>query len=152
MSIDFYAILAHDTWPTTIAVEKCLANQHFPVLIKRFPVFAPAKVVTNGALVTVDGKDAYLEGELYPASLAPADVADINERIGNAGGTFRIAPNDIVISMRTRTPAEARAATYTIASLIICFDAYGFEPQGNTHGRGHFAKSLVAGAETLKGL
>lgn len=152
MSVDFYAILAHDTWPTATALKQCAASKHFPVSIKRFPVPAPAKIVKDGALLAVDGKDAYLEGELYPGSLAPKDVADINKRIGSAGGTFHIARNDVVVSMRTRTPVEMRAASYVIASLITCFNGYGFEPQGNTHGRGDFAKSLVSGAEALKGL
>ena len=54
--------------------------------------------------------------------------------------------------VRVRSPVEIRAASYVISALIVCFDGFGFEPQGNTHGRAEFVESLISGAESLKGL
>ena len=45
-----------------------------------------------------------------------------------------------------------RAASYVIASLIVCFHGYGVDPQGNGRGRDDFAKTLVDAASALKGL
>jgi hypothetical protein len=55
------------------------------------------------------------------------------------------------MSIRVQSPNEVRAASYVISALIVCFDGFGFEPQGNTSGRADFARSLLAGAEALKG-
>ena len=101
-------------------------------------------------MVSVDGRDAYLEGELSPASLSGEEVRAINERIGASVGAFRINDRNALMSFRVRSPDEMRAASYVIAGLVVCFGGYGFEPQGNTHGSADFAKSLIEGAALLK--
>lgn len=35
---------------------------------------------------------------------------------------------------------------------VICFDGFGFEPQGNSSGRSDFAGNLLAAAEALQSL
>lgn len=100
----------------------------------------------------IDGKEAYLEGELAPASAMPTDVKNINERLSASNPTETIKADDVIMSVRVRSPTEMRAASYVISALIVCFDGFGFEPQGNTHGRADFARSLILGADALKGL
>jgi hypothetical protein len=153
VSVDFYVALPAGEWPTTAAVERCLHAQQYPIQIKRFPKYDPSAITTDGILITIDeAADAYLEGEVFSESSAAEDVAGINDAIASTGGPFRISDADVIISMRTRSPGEMRAASYLISSFIICFNGYGFEPQGNTHGRAEFVQTLVAGAEALKGL
>ena len=152
MSVDFYVAIPAAEWPTAAAVQHCMAERSYPVQLKRFPTFDPQRVVTDGAFVTVDGgTEAYLEGEIISSRLAAADVKMINDRIKASSGRFRIKDGDAVMSIRVRSPAEMRAASYVISGLIVCFSGYAFEPQGNTHGRDDFATTLIAGAEALKG-
>ena len=153
MSVDLYVAVPAAQWPAPAAVEQCLAEKGYPVTLKRFPTLDAHKVVTEGALVTVDGNaEAYLEGERYPASLARDDVKIINDRLAASTDHFRITDDYAVMSVRARSPAEMRAASYVVSSLIICFGGYGFEPQGDAHGRDDFAKSLLSGAAALKGM
>lgn len=153
MSVDFYAAVPAAEWPTLAAVQQCVAQHQYPIQLKRFPAFNAHHVVSDGALATVDGKqDTYLEGELFSIGNSAGDVQTINDRIAASSDPFRIAKGDVVMSIRTRSPAEMRAASYLISSLIVCFHGYGFEPQGDTHGRDDFAKSLISGADALKGL
>ncbi len=152
MSVDFYVALPAASWPTAAAVRQCMADHAFPVQLKRFPALNGGKVVTDGALATVGGKDAYLEGELAVASAMPADVKVINDRLRASASNELIKSDDAMMSIRVRSPAEMRAASYVISVLIVCFNGFGFEPQGNTSGRADFAQSLIAGAEALKGL
>lgn len=152
MSVDLYVALPAAHWPTAAALQQCMADHAYPVQIKRFPIFNDQRIVTDGVLATIDGQDAYLEGELASASAMPGDVKSINDRLGAASAAESIKMSDQLMSVRTRSPAEMRAASYVISALIVCFDGFGFEPQGNSHGRDTFAQSLVSGAETLKGL
>ena len=107
-------------------------------------------VVTDGVAVTADGKHAYLEGQLSPASLSGEDVRSINQRIAASAGSFRITDGHALASFRLRSPDEMRAASYVIASLVVCFGGYAFEPQGDTHGGAEFARSLVEGVSLLE--
>jgi hypothetical protein len=153
MSVDFYVAMPGPDWPTASAVQQCMVERAYPVALKRFPALDAQGVVTDGASVILDGNtEVYLESSLFPAKLAGDDMKDINERIAASSGGFRIKPDDAVMSFHTRSPAEARAAIYVISGLIVCFQAYGFEPQGNEHGRDDFAKSLIDGAAALKGV
>ena len=130
-----------------------MTERAYPIQVRRFPLFNPKQAVTDGILVTIDeGAEAYLEGELFSTASGREDVDAINERLAATSGQFRISAGDAVMSIRVRSPAEMRAASYVIAGLIVCFHAYGFEPQGNSHGRDDFAKTLMDGASTLKGL
>jgi hypothetical protein len=130
-----------------------MTERAYPVQIKRFPSFSPKQVVTDGALVNVDGAtEAYLEGRVFSSISGSDDVEMINKQLAATSGSFRISPNDAVISIHLRSPAEMRAASYVISGLIVCFQGYGFEPQGNAHGREDFAKTLIDGASALKGL
>ena len=148
-----YVAVPAAEWPSAAAVQQCLDAQRYPLKLSRFPRFDPKQVVTDGAFGTVDGKtDAYLEGRVSPALLAKDEVDDINGRIAAAGSAFRISTGAALMSIRTRSPAEMRAASYLVSSLIVCFHGYGFEPQGNEHGGGDFAKSLISSVDALKGL
>jgi hypothetical protein len=151
MSVDFYVALPADNWPSAVQVQQCAAARGYPIEVQSFPSPDRSKVTTEGAQILLDGTLAYLEGEVFSMALAPEDVATINERLA-VKGSPQISAGEAVISFRTRSPAETRAASYLIASLVICFDGFGFEPQGNTSGRGDFATSLVTGAEALKDL
>ncbi|MFA5966010.1 MAG: hypothetical protein WC804_18490 [Sphingomonas sp.] len=151
MSTDFYVAVPAANWPTAAAVQQCMVDHAYPLQIKRFPALVEGHVATGGALAEVDGKDAYLEGELAPASAMPADVKSMNDRLSASTPLENIKPNDLIMSVRVRSPTEMRAASYIISALIVCFDGFGFEPQGNTHGRADFARSLISGAEALKG-
>ncbi|MBX9859775.1 MAG: hypothetical protein K2Y20_09330 [Sphingomonas sp.] len=153
MSVDFYVAVPAANWPTAEAVQRCMTERAYPVDVKRFPSFDARQAVTDGALVTVDGNtEAYLEGALFSSVSGREDVELVNQRLANASAQFRVSPTDAVISMHVRSPAEMRAASYVIAGLIVCFHGYGFEPQGNGHGRDDFAKTLIDGASALKGL
>ncbi len=152
MSTDFYVAVPAGHWPTAATVQQCMADHAYPVQVKRFPAFKEAKVVTDGALAMIDGKEAYLEGELAPASAIPTDVKSMNDRLSASSPLETIKADDVIMSVRVRSPMEMRAASYVISALIVCFDGFGFEPQGNTHGRADFARSLILGADALKGL
>ncbi len=153
MSVDFYVAVPAANWPTAELVQRCMTERAYPVQVKHFPSFSPNQVVTDGILVTADGgTEAYLEGELFSAVSGRADVDSINTRLATTSDRFRISSGDAVMSIRVRSPAEMRAASYVIAGLIVCFHGYGFEPQGNGHGRDDFAKTLIDGASALKGL
>lgn len=151
MSIDFYLAMPAANWPTTEAVQQCVAAQAYPVQIKRFPSLNSRHIVTDGVLAMIDGKEAYLEGDLAVASAIPTDVNGLNDTLSASASPERIKRDDVLMSIRVRTPNEMRAASYVVSALIVCFDGFGFEPQGNTSGRADFARSLIAGAETLKG-
>lgn len=151
MSVDFYVSLPAANWPTSAAVQQCMAERAWPVQLRRFPVLDRGQVVTDGALAAIDGQDAYLEGYLAPAAAVSDEVKDINARLRASAARDSIGPGDAVLSIRARSVADARAASYVISALIVCFDGFGFEPQGNSHGRADFARSLIAGAEALKG-
>jgi hypothetical protein len=150
MSVDLYVSVSAANWPTSAAVQQCMASHSYPVTLKRFPALVHGQVVTEGALATADGHDAYLEGDLAVASVISADVKGFNDRLEASGSLDLIRPNDAIMSIRTRSPAELRAASYVISALIICFDGFGFETQGNANGRADFAQSLVSGAEALR--
>jgi len=152
MSIDFYLAMPAANWPAADAVQQCMAAHAYPVQIKRFPSLNSGHIVTDGALAMIDGKDTYLEGELAVASAMPADVNGLNDRLSASASPEKIKPEDVLMSIRVRTSNEVRAASYVISALIVCFDGFGFEPQGNTSGRADFARSLISGAEALKGL
>src|SRR3954471_18910912 len=129
MSVDFYVALPAENWPTASAVQRCMSDRAYPVHVKRFPTLKGGGVVSDGALAVIDGKEAYLEGELAPASAISADVKSINERLITASASERISANDVIMSFRTRSPTEMRAASYVISALIVCFNGLGFEPQ-----------------------
>lgn len=150
MSVDFYVALPAGEWPSAAAVEHCAARENYPIKITRFPTFDAKKVVTDGVTIAVDGRETYLEGALSPAILSRKEVRAINQRIAASAAPFRIKEGHALTSFRVRSPGEMHAASYVIASLVVCFGGYGFEPQGNTHGRGDFAKSLIEGAALLK--
>ena len=151
MSIDFYVAIHSDNWPSVEQVQQCTSARQYPIEVQNFPSPDQPDVKNDGVQVIIDGTLAYLEGEVISAAVAPEDLAAINEELAANDGR-QIATHEAVISFRTRSPAEMRAASYLIASLIICFDGYGFEPQGNTSGQSDFANTLLAGAETLEGL
>lgn len=151
MSVDFYVAVPAANWPTAAAVQQCMADHAYPLQIKRFPALVEGHFVTDGVLAKIDGKDAYLEGELAAASAMPTEVKSINDRLGASTPLESIKANDVILSVRVRSPNEMRAASYVISALIVCFDGLGFEPQGNTHGRADFAQSLISGVEALKG-
>ncbi len=150
MSVDFYVAVPADQWPTAVAVEQCASREGYPIKVRRFPALDAKEVVTDGASVALEGRDAYLEGALSPASLSGEDVRAINDRLGASAGAFRITDRHALMSFRVRSPGEMRAASYVIGALVVCFGGYGFEPQGDTHGRADFAKSLIEGAALLK--
>jgi hypothetical protein len=151
MSVDLYVSVPLANWPSSAAMQQCMAGRAYPIQLKRFPALVHGQVVTDGALATVDGQEAYLEGDLAVASAITADVKDLNDRLSASASLEHIRPDDAVMSMRTRSTAEMRAATYVISALIFCFDGFGFELQGNANGRADFAQSLISGAEALKG-
>jgi hypothetical protein len=128
-----------------------MAEKAYPVQIKHFPALNGGHVVTDGILVMIDGKEEYLEGELSIASAMPSEIDDINGRLRASVSPDRIKPGDAVMAIHVRSPAGFRGASYVISSLIVCFNALGFEPQGNTSGHADFAQSLISGAEALKG-
>ena len=152
MSVDFYVAVPVDQWPTAAEIEQCASREGYPIKIKQFPVFDTGRVVTDGAMVALDGTEAYLEGQLSTATLSGEDVSVINARLAAAGSAFRITDGHALMSVRVRSQVEMRATSYVIAGLVVCFGGYGFEPQGNAHGRADFAKSLLDGADLLKGM
>ncbi|QWC57158.1 hypothetical protein F7D01_08720 [Erythrobacter sp. 3-20A1M] len=151
MSVDFYVAIHADNWPNVEQVQQCASAREYPIEVQNFPSPDQPDVKNDGVQVIIDGTLAYLEGEVIPAAVAPEDLAAINEQLA-ARDSRQITTKEAVISFRTRSPSEIRAASYLIASLIVCFDGYGFEPQGNTSGQSDFAKTLLAGAKTLEGL
>jgi hypothetical protein len=152
MSVDFYLAMPAANWPTAASVQRCMTTHTYPVQIKRFPSLSRDHVVTDGTLAMIDDKNAYLEGELAVASAMPNDVKALNDRLAAASSPEKIKPDDVLMSVRVASPTEVRAASYVISALIVCFNGFGFEPQGNTSGRADFARSLISGAEALKGL
>ncbi|MDJ0276726.1 hypothetical protein QLH51_07955 [Sphingomonas sp. 2R-10] len=152
MSVDFYVAVPAANWPTAAAVQQCMTDHDYPVQIKRFPGLDSAGVVRDGVLAAIDGTDAYLEGELAPALVMPAEVKNVNDRLMSISASEKIGGKDAVLSIRVRTPNEMRASSYVISALIVCFDGFGFEPQGNTYGRADFAHTLIRGADAIKGL
>ena len=150
MSVDFYVAVPAAEWPSPASAQQCIGQNGYPITIERFPSLKPNEVVTDGALVTIDGQKSYLEGELSPASKAPDDVREINQRLTNAKADFRVTNEYALMSVRARSADEVRAAAYVISGLIICFHGYGFEPQGNGHGRADFAKGLLATEQQLR--
>ncbi|WP_294323229.1 hypothetical protein [uncultured Sphingomonas sp.] len=152
MSVDFYVAMPAANWPTAAVVQQCMTDRGFPVAIKRFPALDSAGVVHDGMLVAIDGNDAYLQGELAPASLMPEDVKIVNDSLSKVSASERITGKDAFLSIRISTPNEMRATAYVISALVVCFDGFAFEPQGNTFGRKDFAETLIRGSEALKGL
>ena len=55
-----------------------MANHAYPIQIERFPTLVDGRVMTDGTLAIIDGKEAYLESELALASVISADVKVIN--------------------------------------------------------------------------
>ncbi|KQM12836.1 hypothetical protein ASE73_07480 [Sphingomonas sp. Leaf24] len=129
-----------------------MTDRGFPVVIKRFPVLDGFGVVGDGVLAVIDGKDVYLEGELAPASVMSEEVKDVNDRLKSMAVSERIDARDAVMSIHITTPNEMRVTSYVISALIVCFEGFGFEPQGNTYGRKDFADDLIRGLAVLKGL
>ena len=152
MSVDFYVAVPAVRWPDIVAVRRCVAGHAYPVQIKRFPVLDRQGVTTDGVLASIDGKEAYLEGAVGPAAALSDDVRTINDRLAASHAADRIGSHHVLMTMHLRTPADIRAAGYVISALIVCFDGFGFEPQGDTSGHADFARSLVAGSEALRGL
>ncbi|MBB3692061.1 hypothetical protein [Sphingomonas sp. BK580] len=142
MSVNFYVALPAATWPTAVAIEKCLADSSYPLRIKRFPVLNGNRVVREGILTSIDGEDAYLQGQIAIASSIAEDVNSINGRLIAAGSPERIKSTDVVASFNVASPAEMRATSYVVSALIVCFKGFGYEPQGYTSGRNDFAQSL----------
>ncbi len=129
-----------------------MTDRGFPVVLKRFPVLDGVGVVGDGVLAAIDGKDVYLEGELAPASVMSEEVKDVNDRLKSMAVSERIDARDAVMSIHITTPNEMRVTSYVISALIVCFEGFGFEPQGNTYGRKDFADDLIRGLAVLKGL
>ncbi len=152
MSVDLYVAIPMVNWPTAAAVQQCLTTRAFPVQIKHFPALDRHSIKGDGILASIDGKDAYLEGSLAPASAMPSEIKNINQRLTKATFKERIRPSDALLTIRVGSPIETRAASYIISALIVCFDGFGFEPQGNSHGRDEFAQTLLQGADMLKGM
>ena len=128
-----------------------MVDHAYPVQLKRFPVLSKGRVVNDGTLAVIDGKDAYLEGGLAEAPLLPDIMRGINDQLGTSASADRIKKSDALMTVRVRSPNEMRATSYVVSALIVCFHGFGFEPQGNTHGRADFALSLISGADALKG-
>lgn len=152
MSVDFYVAVPAANWPTPVAIQQCMADHAYPVRLKRFPALSEKLVVTDGSLALIDGKDAYLEGELATSPAIQDTTDEINDRLSASAATERVKKSDVIMSFRVRSAVEMRAASYVISALIVCFDGFGFEPQGNTYGRAEFVQSLMGGVEVLKGL
>ncbi|MGF7151493.1 hypothetical protein FHS96_005159 [Sphingomonas zeicaulis] len=152
MSVDFYVAMPAANWPTAAAVQQCIASHAYPVRITRFPAVDAGGPVTDGVLAVIEGKDVYLEGQIAPASTMPADTKEWNAQLSSSASPEQIKPNNVVMSVHVSSPVEIRAASYVISALILCFDGFGFEPQGNTSGRAEFARSLIAGADALRGM
>ena len=83
--------------------------------------------------------------------MMPDEVKSMNDRLRASAARENIKGDDAIMSIRVRSPTEVRAASYVISALIVGFDGFGFEPQGNTSGRANFARSLLVNAEALKG-
>lgn len=151
MSIDFYVVAPIDAWPNAEQIRKCVATQGYPIAIERFPMLEASRTVSDGALVQLDdGPQAYLEGELFTAILQPKDTSELNERMQLSD--LKITEKDAVMSMRTRSIAEVRAASYVVSAIIVCFDGFGFDPQSNTSGKEDFAELLLIGTKQLEGM
>ena len=150
MSVDLYLGLPAANWPSAEQVQRCMIAHNYPIHVERFPQFEATKIVNDGALVILDGtKETYLEGEIISGTTDRSTVTDLNEQLKASG--LRVSQSDAIMSMRTRSSGEMRAASYVIAGLIVCFEGFGFETQGNIGGRKEFAGLLVEGAEMLKG-
>lgn len=152
MSVDFYVALPAATWPTAVAIDRCLSDNSYPVKIRRFPVLDGNRIVTEGILAAIDGKDAYLQGQVAIASAISEDVNSINGRLIASRSPEKIKSDDVVASFNVASPTEMRATSYVVSALIVCFKGFGYEPQGDTSGRADFAQSLISGSEVLKGL
>ena len=150
MSVDFYVAAPATDWPSASAAQKCMSDQGYPIVIDRFPAFKTGQIYADGALVRLGDDRAYLEGALSPSDAAPAEVALINERLAVVGESFRISSQHALMTVHARSATDVRAASYVISGLIICFGDYGFEPQGNGHGRLDFAKGLLAMEQNLR--
>ena len=150
MSVDFYVAVPAAEWPTAAAVEQCAAREGYPIKVTRFPAIDAGKVVTDGVMLTVDGKETFLQGELAPARLSGEEVHAINQRIAAAAGDFRITERHALAAFHVGAFGGMRAASYVIASLVVCFHGYGFEPQGDSHGGADFARSLIEGAALIE--
>ncbi len=152
MSVDLYVSMPVESWPSNEQVQQCVVEQGYPLIIERFPALDHATTVTDGAMVRLgSGGQAYLEGSLFPAHLWPSDVSDLNARLSSFSD-FSIDDGDAVMSIHTRSIKEMRAASYVVASLIVCFDGIGLDPQGNTGGKSEFAEMLIMGANQLEGM
>ena len=152
MSVDVYVAVPAARWPDVVTMRRCVASHAYPVHVERFPVLDRHGVTTDGVLASIDGKEAYLEGALGPAAALSDDVRMINDRLGASHATDRIGSHHVLMTIHLHTPAEMRAASYVMSALIVCFDGFGFEPQGGTSGRADFVQALVSGSEMLKGL
>lgn len=82
----------------------------------------------------------------------PEVVKIVNDSLSKVSASERITGKDAFLSIRISTPNEMRATAYVISALVVCFDGFAFEPQGNTYGRKDFAETLIRGSEALKGL
>lgn len=152
MSVDLFVSVSVDNWPSIEQVQQCALAQGYPLIIERFPVLDLEATVTDGAMTQLsNGAQAYLDGSLYPAHLWPSDVSDLNSRLRSVSDLV-IGEGDAVMSIHTRSIEELRAASYLVASIIVCFDGIGIETQGNAGGKTEFAEVLISGANQLESL
>jgi hypothetical protein len=146
ISVDFYVAVPAAQWPTAAAVEQCPNGEGYPIKVRRFPAIDAKKVVTDGAIVSVNGGDAYLEGELSPSGSPGEEVRSVNERIGASGGAFRITDRQALISFRERSPSEMRLQAMSSLAWWCASAATGLShratPMAVRTSRSHSQKAL----------
>lgn len=151
MSVDFYAVNPADSWPSQDQMQQCIAAEGYPITLERFPVLTEGKSNDNGVLLQlVEGSKVYLEGSLAHRIDASDTAETVNQNLTPVG--LEVGAEDVIISFRTRSIQEIQGASYIMASLIMCFDGFGFESQGNTGGKGDFATGLLQGVQLLQGV
>jgi hypothetical protein len=176
MSVDYFVAVHQANWPTAAAVQTCLAKRDYPVRLEQAPAepFSPSPgalavrfrgrpieleasavqlspTVSYGYSFTRPPDVSHKDGEMQLFQMRPDDVfqpADITAdlaRLGAKGVSFGYGDRVLSVSFRGSSD-EIRAGFYLMAAMIYCFDGYGFEFQGDTHGAHAYADDLVADA------
>jgi len=93
-------------------------------------------------------------GEMEITQMRPDDTftpADINADLRGLGAHVSFGDGDYVLTLSFHSASEeTRAGFYLMAAMIYCFNGYGFEFQGPSHGGRSYADGLAADAADAK--
>ena len=175
MSVDFNVAVHGSNWPSSAALQTCIGKLGYPVALVRasskpfLPSDAGLPVRYKGRRIVLDASAVRLSPTSFHAYWPdrPADHAsngveswiirpsdklkgvDVNDDLNKIGaGDVHFGNGDYVLTFSFDSSTnEMRAGFFIMSAMIKCFDGYGFEMEGRTHGGSSYADELAADAQ-----